>query len=437
MQPQPAPSARQAWFVVSLLLVAYVFSFLDRQILNLMVAPIRRDLGVSDTQISLLMGFSFALFYTLLGIPLGRVADTRNRRGLIVLGLLFWSLMTSLCGTAKQYWQLFLYRVGVGAGEAALSPAAYSMIADYFPPERRATAMSVYSMGIYIGSGMAFLLGGLVVQFAATQGEVVLPLVGPTRPWQVVFYVLGLSGILFSLVLLLIREPVRTGAGAQTATPLREVLAYLRRNGQTVLSHNLGFALLGLCAYAAMAWIPTVFIRIHGWSAPQIGVCFGLIVMIAGSLGLLAGGALADRWRKDGHVDAPMRVGMLSALLLLPSTAAYLLIPQAPVAAIFLAPAMFATSMPFGVAAAAIQDIMPSRMRAQASAVYLFVVNMIGLGVGPTAVALLTDYLFERDNAVHYSVLLVVVLGAVLAAAILHWGRQAYGRSLAALDQLS
>ena len=153
-----SPSMAYPWMVVAILMVAYVFSFVDRQILNLLVGPIRRDLGISDTEMSLLMGFSFAIFYTILGIPLGRLADSRSRRGLIAAGVVVWSVMTALCGLARTYWQLFLFRVGVGVGEATLSPAAYSMIADYFPPERRATAMSVYAMGIYLGSGIAFLL---------------------------------------------------------------------------------------------------------------------------------------------------------------------------------------------------------------------------------------------------------------------------------------
>ena len=197
------------WMVVAILMIAYVFSFVDRQILNLLVGPIRRDLGISDTQMSLLMGFSFAIFYTILGIPLGRLADRVSRRGLITTGVLVWSAMTALCGFAYSYWQLFLCRIGVGVGEATLSPAAYSMIADYFPPERRATAISVYSMGIFLGSGLAFLLGGLVIKFAVAQGTMALPLIGEVRPWQLVFFVLGGSGIVFSLAFLLVREPPR------------------------------------------------------------------------------------------------------------------------------------------------------------------------------------------------------------------------------------
>lgn len=198
------PSSARAWATVAILMVAYVLSFVDRQILNLLVEPIRRDLAINDTQMSLLMGLSFALFYTVCGIPLGRVADTRSRRWLIAVGILFWSAATAACGMAKMYWQFLLCRIGVGVGEAALSPAAYSLIADSFPAERRATAISVYSMGVYLGSGLAFLVGGLVIQFASAQGDVTLPVLGEVRPWQLIFLILGVAGVFFTLLMLAI-----------------------------------------------------------------------------------------------------------------------------------------------------------------------------------------------------------------------------------------
>lgn len=238
------PTTARAWVTVAILLMAYVLSFIDRQILNLLVGPIRADLGISDTQMSLLMGLSFAIFYTIAGIPLGRVADSRSRRGLIAWGILFWSLMTAACGLAKQYWHFVVFRIGVGAGEAALSPAAYSLMADSFPPEKRATAISVYSMGIYLGAGMAFLLGGIVITWANAQGPMDLPLLGTVRPWQLIFLVLGAAGALFCLVLLAIREPSRKGVGAGVAVPLKEVGAYLLSIRKAVICHNFGFACL-------------------------------------------------------------------------------------------------------------------------------------------------------------------------------------------------
>ena len=426
-----AYSAKYAWFVVAILMMAYVFSFVDRQILNLMVGPIRKDLGISDTEMSLLMGFSFAIFYTIMGIPLGRMADSKSRRGLVTVGIIVWSVMTALCGLAKHYWQLFIFRIGVGVGEAALSPAAYSMIADYFPPSKRATAISVYSMGIYIGSGIAFLLGGLIVEFVTAQGAVTLPVLGETRPWQVVFYVLGASGLLFSFAFRLIKEPKRSGAGTAAVVPIKEVVAYLKLNRRTVLSHNIGFAMIAFCSYGTAAWIPTYFVRVHGWSIGQVGLVFGLIVMIFGSLGIVTGGRLSDRWTAQGRSDAPMRVGLVAAICVIPFGAGYMLSPSSLVAGLFLVPATFFISMPFGVAPTAIQDIMPNRLRGQASALYLFIVNMIGLGIGPTAVAVVTDFVFHDDNMVGWSMFLVSGVAGVVAITLLATGMKPYRESLA------
>ena len=297
------PKPGYAWYVVGVLTLVYIFSFIDRQILNLLVRPIRRDLGITDFQMSLLMGFTFALFYTFFGIPLGRLADSRSRRTIIAAGFTVWSMMTAACGLAKNFLQMLLLRMGVGVGEAALSPAAYSIITDYFPPKRRATAISVYSMGIYIGSGIAFIVGGIVAGVASAQETWYLPLVGATRPWQVVFFIVGLPGVLLALLMYTVREPVRRGIRLRQTSygktsvarvPLRDVIGYLGRNWTTFLCHNVGFALLSFSSYGSSAWIPTFFVRNHGWTESRAGQVYGWIIAIASTLGVVAGGRLAD-----------------------------------------------------------------------------------------------------------------------------------------------
>lgn len=435
----PYPGVGYAWYVVGALTFVYIFSFIDRQILNLLVRPIRRDLGISDTQMSLLMGFSFALFYTFFGIPLGRLADSRSRRTIIAAGFAVWSLFTAGCGVAKNFAQMLLMRIGVGIGEAALSPAAYSIIADYFPPKRRATALSVYSMGIYIGSGIAFIVGGIVAGIAAKQEEWILPLVGATRPWQVVFFIVGLPGIFLALLMYTVKEPLRRGmrlaktvdGKTQVAqTPLSEVIAYLGQNWKTFLCHNVGFALLSFSSYGSSAWIPTFFVRNHGWTEATAGQVYGWIVAIASTLGIVAGGRLADWMVERGYRDATMRVGLIVSLAWLPSGMIFPLVSDATLAAWLIVPSAFFASAPFGVAPAAIQQMMPNSMRGQASAIYLFVVNLIGLGLGPTAVAMTTDYVFQDDNAVRYSLFVVATLAHVVAALLLWAGIKPFQRSL-------
>ncbi len=440
----PYPPLRYAWYVVAVLTFVYVFSFIDRQILNLLVRPIRRDLGISDTQMSLLMGFSFALFYTVCGIPLGWLADKKSRRSIIAIGFVFWSMMTAGCGLARNFGQMLALRMGVGVGEATLSPAAYSLIADYFPKEKRATAISVYSMGIYLGSGLAFLLGGMVVGLAEAKGLWNVPLVGATRPWQVIFFIVGLPGVLLAILMYTVREPVRRGLKMsraadgtvqQVQVPFIETWTYILANWKTFVCHTIGFALLSFSSYGASAWVPTMFVRNHGWTASKAGIVYGLIVGIFSTLGVATGGWWADRLSARGQRDATMWVGFIVAVVWFPTGILYPLVSNGTLSALLLIPSAFLASAPFGVAPAAIQQIMPNEMRGQASAVYLFVINLIGLGIGPTAVAMTTDYGFHDDNAVNYSLAIVCTIAHVIAGILLWVGRKPFCESLDRLKQ--
>lgn len=430
----PYPSPRYAWYVVGVLTLMYVFSFIDRQIFSLIVAPLRRDLGITDTQVSVLQGFSFALFYTFCGIPLGRLADKHSRRGLIACGLVAWSAFTSMCGLAKSFAQMLTWRMGVGVGEAALSPAAYSIITDDFPKEKLATAISVYSMGIYIGSGLSFLLGGIVVRFASARELWMLPLVGGVRPWQVIFLAVGIPGLLATLLLFTVKEPLRRGVTALTKASAAESLAYIFKNKSTFLCHNIGFGLLSLVSYGSAAWVPEFFRRVYHWDIPRIGLVYGSMVAVFGVLGIVGAGRIADAVRARGTLQANMLVGVFIALLWIPVHFLLFLAPNAGWAVVWLAPACVFAAAPFGIAPAAIQQMMPAAMRGQASAVYLFILNLIGLGLGPTAVAFFTQHVFGRDEAVNYSLLVVAVSASVLAAVLLWAGLKPFLRSLGRLN---
>lgn len=433
----PYPPAGYAWYVLGVLMVVYVLSFIDRQIMSLLVEPIKADLGVTDREMGWLMGPAFAIFYTLFGIPLGWLADRKSRRGIIAIGIAIWSLMTACCGLVRTYLNLFLFRIGVGIGEAALSPAAYSLLTDYFPRQRLATVISIYGMGIYIGSGLAYLLGGLVVRYAMGQGELVVPLFGEIRAWQIVFLVVGVPGLLFALLLLTVREPVRrafypraASCGPERHASLAEVARYLRDNRWAFVCHNAGFAFLAFVGYAGIMWIPTFFQRIHGWSPAQTGFWYGIIIMTCGSAGIVYGGALADRFVRRGYANGKMLSGVISAVAVIPFGIYYPLAPNGTYAMIALAPLTFALAMPFGCAPAAMQEMMPKTMRAQAGAIYLFVVNLIGIGLGPLAVAQFTERVFRDLNKVHYSLLVVGTLGGLVALVFLVAGLKPFARSL-------
>jgi len=435
-----AHSLRYAWYVVGVLTLLYAFSFIDRQIFSLLVGPLRRDLHIGDAKMSLLIGFSFALFYTFFGIPLGRLTDIYSRRLIIAAGLVLWSGFTASCGLAQTFETMLLLRMGVGVGEAALSPAAYSLITDYFPRERLATALSVYSMGIYVGSGMAFLLGGLVVTYASTQAMWRIPLLGAVHPWQIIFLLVGLSGIAVAPLLFTVKEPaVHRGTSRGTSrrstvpmrtVPMRQVFTYIFENRRTFLLHNIGFGLLALSSYASAAWLPEFYRRHFHWTLGNVGVIYGSSVAVFGCIGIVSAGRFADYLRKRGRGNATLFVGVLIGLVCLPVNCLLYLAPSATWATIWLIPGCALAAAPFGIAPAAIQQMMPATMRGEASAVYLFSINLIGLGIGPTAVGALTQYAFRSDEAVRYSLVIATSVACALAAAVLYGALRPFVASL-------
>ena len=411
------PSVTYAWYVVAVLVLAYTVSYVDRTILTLMVKPIRETLGISDVQISLLHGLAFAIFYTVLGVPLGWLADRADRTKIIAGGILVWSVMTTLCGVARTFGQMFLARIGVGVGEAALSPAAYSMINDYFRPHLRTLAISIYSTGVYIGSGLALIVGGSVI---AVTPSLDLPGIGHLQPWQVVFLVVGLPGLLVAALMLTVKEPARRGLlkGAPQPT-MKETFAFVRARSKTYGLHFIGFSMLTMLWSGSAAWIPTFFARTFGWTAADVGSSFGTVVAVLGTAGLCLGGALAGQLKARGYTDGNIRVGIISGAALLPLGVLAPLMPSGGMALAVYAAFVFFSSLPFGAAAAALQEITPNQMRGQVSALYLFVINLTGIGIGPTIVASITQYGFGNDAAVKYSLAIMAGVAAILAVGLL------------------
>lgn len=417
--PPQQNSTLYIWYVVGVLMVAYIFSFIDRQIFSMVVGPLRRDLHISDVQVSYLQGLSFVVFYTFFGILIGRLVDVYSRRTIIAVGLFLWSLFTTACGVVTTFPQMLLMRMGVGVGEAALSPAAYSLVADYVPPKRMSTAIGVYGAGIYIGSGLSFILGGLIRAYASNRGITSLPLVGKIHPWQLLFFFVGLPGLLLTPLLYSIREPKTRGGSLHPTAPVGEVFSYISTNGVTFLLHNVGFGLLALVSYASAAWVPEFYLRTFHWNIKDIGLVYGCIVMASGSLGIIGAGRMADTLRARGRANANIYVGMWIGIIWAPIHFLMLLTSSATWATIWLVPAAVLAAAPFGIAPSAIQQMMPPNMRGQASAVYLFVLNLIGLGLGPTAVAWVTQNVFHRDDALKYSMVIVFTAASVIAAALL------------------
>ena len=422
------PSLRYSWYVVGVLLLAYTVAFVDRQILSLLVQPIRRDLDISDTQIGLLGGFAFAIFYSVLGVPIARLADRSNRRTIIAVGVALWSVMTAVCGLSKNFMQLFLARVGVGVGEATLSPAAYSMMADYFPPQKLARAISVYAMGLYGGAGLAMLVGSAVVRMVSDAGPVTLPIVGTLFPWQLTFFAVALPGILVLALLATVKEPRRRGDSStqNAAVPLRDVIAFMRQNRKIIIGHFGGFLALGTVISAYLFWTPEFLRRSHDIGVAEAGFIYGALLLVFGMAGPYAGGWLAERFNSKGRKDGEMRAALIGALAMIPLTVITPLLPGKIATIAALALTTFALSFPQGLAPTILQLIAPNRMRAQLTAVFMFIGVLAGYTIGPASVAMATDYIFKDESALRYSLAIVCAVLAPVGAAFLWYGMKPY-----------
>ena len=424
---------RRAWRLVITLLIFYIFSFIDRQIISLLVEPIKRDLQVSDTQIGLLQGLAFALFYTLFGIPIGRLADRMNRKKIIAAGVVIWSLMAALCGMARNFGQLFLARIGVGVGEAALSPAAYSMITDAFPRQKLGRAFSFYNMGIPIGSGIALLVGGLVVVAVSGAGNTfTLPLLGEVRAWQFVFIVTGAPGLLLPLLLLAVREPPRRGlikAADDTIPdrlPLSQVISFMLKNGHFYTQHFLAMAMMACLGYAVGAWLPTVMARTYGVQPGLVGQVLGISTITLNTLGVFVAGRICDRLTAKGHTDAPIWVCLGTAIAVVVTSALPAFMPTATLGLAMMCLAGFPFHGYVAMGPMAVNQVTPNQMRAQVSAVYLFTVNLIGLGLGPYLVPMISDYILRDPMQIRWGLLVVVVVSGTISAILLWRVRAVY-----------
>ncbi|MFV0645472.1 MAG: spinster family MFS transporter [Sphingomonadaceae bacterium] len=413
------------FYVVGVLMLAYVCAFADRTILGLLVDPIKRDLVLSDTQVSLLAGFAFALFYTVLGIPCGWLADRTNRPRLILYGVLVWSAMTALCGLARNFTHLFLARIGVGVGEATLSPATYSLLPDYFEREQLGLATSIYAMGISIGGGIAMLLGGMVVEWLGTLSGISLPVYGTIRPWQAAFIACGASGLMVAALVLTIREPRRNQAKSASPVRLADTFRYIYRERAALIPVILGYSLMVIPSYSLVTWVPAFLMRVHDMGPASTGSALGLMLLVGGTMGMLAGGYASDRLTARGYHDAPMRVCIVAMILQAPLFVGGLLVSDTALCLALLAGSIFCISLTGGLQGASIQILSPPAIRGQMVAVYLLFANLIGLGIGPTLTASMTDRIFGDPSRIGEALALTSAISLVLAVALVTFGLRA------------
>ena len=394
------------WYAIVILIITYILAFLDRQILSLLVAPIKRDLQLSDTQVSVLQGIAFAGLMALAGLPIGRLVDTRSRSTLIATGVAIWSVMTASCGLARSYGELLFSRMGVGLGEACLTPAAYSLLADWFPPKRHGLVFGIYGVGAFLGLGLSYIVGGEVIRRIGLDGQLVVPWIGELPAWRVVFMLVGIPGLVVAGLGATLTEPRCRGfVPGEVAGPsrLNAVAAYFCGHWRPILLANLCIAFAAMTGYSLTAWTPTLFIRTYGWTAAHIGSAYGLVVALSGTVGYLVGG-----WGGDVLVSR----GIIAGRLILIAGAAVVAIPITVVAPLMANPqhvldlygvAMIFIALAVGLGPVVQLSLVPANLRGTAIALGVLTVNIVGLGLGPTAVALVTDYVIGDERQIRYA----------------------------------
>ena len=416
-----------------ILILASLIAFIDRQVVAIVVGPMQQDLGVGDTEIGWLYGV-FALFYAMAAIPIAQLADKKNRAHIIAIGIFLWSLMTIACGLTRNYWQILLARIGVGVGEATLSPSTTSLIGDYFPRKDVPLALSIFQIGPIIGTGIAFIIGGIVLDIVQQADPLTLPLIGELKPWQQTFVYVGIPGMFLAAFFLVIREPIRRPSLVSSdKSDLAQLLSFYGANAKTLTFHHLGFVSLVLTGYAFVFWTVTFFVRVHGVPAAEASQVFGWIFVIFGPMGPLLIAYIARRLTDRGYHDANITAGMIGGIITIPSVLLIQVAPNAFWAYVFYAPALLAVNSPFGIAAGALPVITPPHLRARVAAVNMLV-GSLGMMFGPPLAGAFNEYIFPGDQGVRYSMITMTCFFGILGVVLLWFGRKPYAESMKAAE---
>jgi len=415
----PWPSPVRAWYVVAILAFAYAFAILDRIAIGILVIPIQTDLRLTDTQMGLLQGAAFGVSYSLFAIPLGWFVDRYSRRTLLAAGICVWSLATILCAYARDFMTFFIARVFVGIGEASVSPAAASLIADYFPPERRGRAFSVFMLGSTLGIGLAYLLGAVALHLSGFVKGLGWTMLAGMKSWEIVFVLVGAPGLLLTvLALATVREPARRERSATTTGSAVSLKATLAKNRFSYLAIISGAALIMITVYAQLAWLPTHFIRRYGWSASEVSVAFGVGFLPIGVFSSLSAGWVLNWLRKRGRRDGPLLVIAFQAVVVLICGALMCVGPTAPLAYLGFILVTIPGTWSYVAALAGLNEITPNELRGQVTGLFTLVTGLISLGGGAFAVGFLSDTFFHGPKGVGLGLMTVNTVATVIAAII-------------------
>jgi len=400
--------------------------------INYLVVPIKEDMGLTDFEISFIQGWGFVLAYVIFSIPFGRIVDKVNRVRVLIGGIVIWSVATAACGFSKNSWQLVLSRSGVGAGEAALTPASWSIISDLFPVERRSFPMSIYLMGPYIGQGLSLLFGAQILRIYNEPVTLLESII--IQPWQIIFLIIAVPGIILGLFMFTLKDPERkeglTGDREENES-IKEVFSYVIKNIGAYMPLLVGSAFIIVLLYGLQSWVPTFLHRIHGWEHTRIGDQYGLVALFAGSLGVISG-PVFERYLTKLNFNPPIII-----LCIITSVALTIFGPITFLAlnSEFVLIGIFITSFfitfPLALFATSLQNITPNQYRGVVSGLYVFTVNIVGYGLGPMVVAFFTDKVFKSEMAIDLSMATMFLICGPISFFIFYFGRKPFSRALA------
>jgi MFS family permease len=423
-------TARRAWFTLTILVFAYVVAMLDRIVITLLVAPIQRDLNITDTQFGLLNGFAFALFYTIMAIPIAGLADRKSRRLIIGIGILLWSMFTGACGLARNVLQLFIARTGVGIGEASLAPAGVSLIASTFPAKYLGRALAIFQSGAVLGTGLAYLMGGWVLRFASQAQTGNFARSHHIVDWQIVFFVVALPGLAIAALSGLIVEP-RRELVPDEAINQANVFSRLWSAGGSVVPYMLAFSTTQLISFAFIGWMPTLFVRKYHLDVTVGASILGAVFLVVAPAGMVIGGLLNDLLFSRGRRDAPIMVAGAGCLGMLLFGTLAPLPTQLWATVVLFALLFFFGSMSSGIANTGVQMLVPADLRARATAVFYLVINLIGMAGGPLITALITDRVFGSRDHLDGSLSIVALIFGVLGVPLFYLTAGKFARDIA------
>lgn len=431
------PPERQGWFAVGVLALVTTFALLDQGILGLLIQQIKTDFQLTDTEAGWLLGPAFVIFYAFLGLPLARFIDRGNRTLIISIGLFVWSLATAACGLAANFAQLFVSRILVGAGEAVNGPSAYSIVSDYFPRRKLPRAIAALQIGSAAGGGLSLLLGGFMIYIVATIGNPALPIIGPMRPWQIVFMAVGLPGVLVALLLRrLVKEPPRRHLGAApTKIGFWQAMDYLRARFPLFGPMFIGLT-LGSLDTGSKAWGAAFFQRTYGWLPSRYGMTAGVLSLALMLAGLYLGTKWTEWFQKRDKVDGAFRVILYTRLFAIPFAILMPLMPNPWLALACLGVGYLTLGMSGPMLNAVLLIVTPNAIRGQVAALYLFIFTVVGQGLAPLVTGIVTDYVFTSPDDLRWSILLLHIIFLPIALAVTWAGWKPYREEVERLNRI-